>query len=195
MLHCIRSICSPATNSNGIAAEHLTPAITSGWKQPLVCYRLLLLWYSTLLQQPFAHSARKGRPQDYLGVFGPPPRTQPGTPGHIFSERYECLFELQFSLHKSAPNHPSKGLDPAKMSKCPFEHGQFFSKYHHTHPPPKRIIPKYVKMILWWVFPNIATLPTRSTLDPLIVHWEAVADQNPQHKPAEHAKAKPKPDG
>ena len=62
-----------------------------------------------------------------------PPRTQPGTPGHIFSEQYECLFELQFSLHKSAPNHPSKGLDPAKMSKCPFEYGQFFSKYHPTH--------------------------------------------------------------
>ena len=36
-------------------------------------------------------------------------------------------FELQFSLHK-CPKPSWQGFRPPKPSKCPFEHGQFFSK-------------------------------------------------------------------
>ena len=41
---------------------------------------------------------------------------------------YLSLFEPQFNHCISAPNHPGMGSDPPKTSKCPFEHGQFFSK-------------------------------------------------------------------
>ena len=48
--------------------------------------------------------------------------------GTLFPGRLEQMpFELHFHCI-SAPNHPGKGSDPPRIRKCPFEHGQFFSK-------------------------------------------------------------------
>ena len=48
--------------------------------------------------------------------------------GTLFPDRLEQIpFELQFSLHR-CPKPSWQGFRPPKPSKCPFEHGQFFSK-------------------------------------------------------------------
>merc|ERR550517_898570 len=76
----------------------------------------------------------------YLGIaqiaIDPPPPPPPPPPpslkralwGTLFPDRLEQMpFELQFSLHK-CPKPSWQGFRPPKPSKCPFEHGQFFSK-------------------------------------------------------------------
>ena len=63
------------------------------------------------------------------GLFGHCPNSD-CTPPLPFTQtdRLEQIpFELQFSLHK-CPKPSWQGFRPPKPSKCPFEHGQFFSK-------------------------------------------------------------------
>ena len=91
-----------------------------------------LIWITTAGQGWLREAPDKKMP----GLFGhcpnsdctPPPSLKRALWGTLFPYRLEQMpFELQFSLHK-CPKPSWQGFRPPKPSKCPFEHGQFFSK-------------------------------------------------------------------
>ena len=81
-----------------------------------------------VLGKPHVESCRV-----YLGIaqiaIAPPPLHSNGHPGALYFRADFSKCHLNFNVHCiSAPNHPGKGSDPPKTSKCPFQLGHFFSK-------------------------------------------------------------------
>ena len=94
------------------------------------------LYLSTSWPTAVAAGLREAPDKKMPGLFGhcpnsdctPPPSLKRALWGTLFPDRLEQMpFELQFSLHK-CPKPSWQGFRPPKPSKCPFEHGQFFSK-------------------------------------------------------------------
>ena len=82
----------------------------------------------TYLGKPHWESCRV-----YSGIaqiaIAPPALHSNGHSGALYFRADLSKCHLNFNFHCiSAPNHPGKGSDPPKIRKCPFEHGQFFSK-------------------------------------------------------------------